>query len=860
MMVVDVEQKSIACRDVDNLPLELAERYINGTDVSIFLTGKAGTGKTTFLQRLVQHTNKRCVVVAPTGVAAVNAGGVTIHSFFQLPFGPYLPDVPELLTEYQLPDRHKQLRKSKQQIVRTLDLLIIDEISMVRADLLDAVDDTLRRYRRNDKPFGGVQLLMIGDVQQLPPVVKDDEAPYLYRVYKSPFFFESKALQRLHYLTIQLTKIYRQQDADFIALLNQVREGHFDDRAMQLLNSRLQPGFEAPQGSDYIRLTSHNSQAEEYNKKKMDALPGKEHLFTATVEGNFPVGSMPTEPELRLKEGAQVMFVKNDSSGMHRYYNGKIGTVLRIDGEESLVVQLDNGEQVDVSPDRWENMRYEIDPDDNTIKPQLDGSFVQMPLKPAWAVTIHKAQGLTFDHVIIDAQDAFAYGQVYVALSRCRTLQGLVLSSPITQRNVFESSDIDRFNSTLPTEEQVQDLLPACENNYYFDRLDELFSFDKVREATGHVSRLFRNHLQTLYPTQCHTVETLLQSDLPQMLAVADKFRRQLQRLRQCATPVADSYLQERVSKGVAYFFEQMADLEQELQTLLQVEVDSKMVRAEQQKATERMHDQVSLKRFVLEQLRLHGFSVEHYNKAHVDFLLEKKEEERAGESRRRKAAPQVTLSAEQVYGDVRHPLLVKMLTAWRKEKYTEAGVASYQILPQKTVLAIANLLPTTRAALQSVYGMGKMKMQRYGEELLQLVAAYCREQGIGEAETGRLEFAVEKEELPKRKEKRTEKKEPTLPIWLETARLFAGGATIEELVHRLHRSSSTIEGHLIEALKNGSLEIEQLLTTEEQDELVNYILDHGPFDKLKPIFDHFEARYSYYKIRAALLFAATLQ
>ncbi len=859
-MVADKEKESMVCHDADNLPLELAERYINGTDVSIFLTGKAGTGKTTFLQRLMQRTGKRCVVVAPTGVAAVNAGGVTIHSFFQLPFGPYLPDVPELLTEYQLPDRHKQLRKSKQKIVRTLDLLVIDEISMVRADLLDAVDDTLRRYRRNDKPFGGVQLLMIGDVQQLPPVVKDDEAPYLYRVYKSPFFFDSKALQRLSYLTIQLTKIYRQQDADFIALLNQVREGRFDDRALQLLNSRLQPGFEPPQGSDYIRLTSHNSQAESYNKKKMDALSGKEHLFIATVEGNFPVGSMPTEAELRLKEGAQVMFVKNDSTGQHRYYNGKIGTVLRIDGEESVVVQLDNGEQVEVSPDRWENMRYEIDPDDNTIKPQLDGSFVQMPLKPAWAVTIHKAQGLTFDHVIIDAQDAFAYGQVYVALSRCRTLQGLVLSSPITPRNVFESHDIERFNNTFPSQEQVQGLLSSCESNYYYDRLDELFSFDKVREATGHVSRLFRNHLQTLYPTQCHTVETLLQSDMPQLLAVADKFRRQLQRLRQCDTPVTDSYLQERVSKGIFYFFEQLADLEEELQTLLQVEVDSKLVRGEQQKAAEHIHDQVSLKRFVLEQLRLQGFSVECYNKAHVDFLLEKKEDDRSGESHRRKAAPKEIVSAEQVYGDVRHPALVDMLIAWRKEKYTEAHVAAFQILPQKTVLAIANLLPTTPVALQSVYGMGKLKMQRYGEELLQLVSAYCREQGIGEAETGTMEFAVEKTEVSKRKEKRSEKKEPKMPTWVETARLFADGMTIDELPRYLHLSASTVEGHLLEALKNGSLEIDQLLSSEEQDELVNYILDNGPFDKMKPIFDHFEARYPYYKIRAALFFAGTLQ
>ena len=383
-----------------NKQLDLARRYVEQTSVSLFLTGKAGTGKTTFLRNLDASSSKRHVVVAPTGVAAVNAGGVTIHSFFQLPFDPYLPDVKELITEYQLPESRKSLSKQKINIIRTLELLIIDEISMVRADLLDAIDMTLRRYRRSSKPFGGVQLLMIGDVHQLAPVVTERERPYMEQVYPSPYFFSSKALQRTPYVTIELTTVYRQQDAAFVDLLNRVRDNRIDAATLQQLNSRVGRDESA------ITLTTHNHQADAINRRHMQALTGERRLFEAKVTGNFAESAMPADKQLEIRVGERVMFLKNDSSGGHRYYNGKLGTVTSFLPDDKIEVIDDDGEVIQVGHEMWENYKYSLDPSTNQIQQEIEGTFAQYPLRAAWAVTIHKAQGLTFDRVAIDAAAA----------------------------------------------------------------------------------------------------------------------------------------------------------------------------------------------------------------------------------------------------------------------------------------------------------------------------------------------------------------------------------------------------------------------------------------------------------------------
>ncbi|MBQ1408970.1 MAG: helix-turn-helix domain-containing protein, partial [Bacteroidales bacterium] len=607
--------------------LELAEQYVTSTNVSVFLTGKAGTGKTTFLHRIAESVKKRSVVVTPTGVAAVNAAGVTIHSFFQLPLCPYLPDVKELVTEYQMPDKFKQLRKEKIKVIRTLDLLIIDEISMVRADLLDAIDMTLRRYRRNSKPFGGVQLLMIGDVQQLPPVVTDEEKPYMDKVYKSPFFFHSKALQKLHYVTIELTHIFRQQDEHFISLLNNIRDNRFDQATLDALNARYDRSFNPPDSEGYIRLTTHNYQADNVNQRKLASLTSPSFELRATVEGNFPPTSFPTDQNLILKVGAQVMFIKNDSSG-HSYYNGKIATVEGYDSEEGVAVVDQEGNHIIVNPERWENIKYEVDPEDNQIKQNVDGTFIQYPLRLAWAITVHKSQGLTFDKVIIDAASAFTYGQVYVALSRCRSLEGLVLATPISPNCVFDNMDVLEFNNSFPTEESVQQGLGQFKVGYYIELLGELFDFSALMRSAERVNEIFHRYLSHQMPVETQKMNQLANNDIVNIASVGEKFRSQINKiLMSNGNNIEDAFLHERIAKGVAYF---SAQLEQALLTaapLLEIEIGNKMVASDFDEWAAELRDNIQLKQLCMNRVGENGFATEVYNKAKADFLLSKENE-----------------------------------------------------------------------------------------------------------------------------------------------------------------------------------------------------------------------------------------
>ena len=379
-----------------NPQLDLAFNFVEFTNKNIFLTGKAGTGKTTFLHNLRKKSPKRMIVVAPTGVAAINAGGVTIHSFFQMPFGPYIPNQNAQIAETgrtgetQFAAGYTKISKSKKDIIKSLDLLVIDEISMVRADLLDGVDEVLRRYRDRDKAFGGVQLLMIGDIQQLSPVVKDDEWRLLKPYYQTAYFFGSRALQSTDYVSIELKHIYRQSDRDFIEILNRVRENRADTATLQHLNQRYQKEFRGTDEEGYITLTTHNSRARELNSSKLAELNKKEVLFEALVEADFPEYAYPTDAQLVLKIGAQVMFVKNDISAEKQFYNGKIGKLVNIDEEDYLLYIACPGESEPIAVGRaeWENTKYEINPETKEIEESVIGKFIQYPLKLAWAITI----------------------------------------------------------------------------------------------------------------------------------------------------------------------------------------------------------------------------------------------------------------------------------------------------------------------------------------------------------------------------------------------------------------------------------------------------------------------------------------
>ena len=807
-----------------NPQIDLAERYVTETGMSLFLTGKAGTGKTTFLRHIATHCPKRHVVVAPTGVAAVNAGGVTIHSFFQLPFCPYLPDIPELVTEYQMPDQQRQLRKSKIDIIRTLELLIIDEISMVRADLLDAVDATLRRYRRNSQPFGGVQLLMIGDVQQLAPVVTEEERPYMERVYPSPFFFHSKALQRLRYITIQLTTIYRQQDSTFVQLLNNIRDNHFDETTLAALNARVTTPSHSD-GSEPILLTTHNYQADRVNQQRLEALDTEPFTLTATVEGNFPDSSAPTDRTLVLKPGAQVMFVKNDSSGAHRYYNGKIATVEQVitnhsadGGTQQVVVVIDeDGERIYVTPERWENLRYEIDPADNQIKQSVDGIFMQYPLKTAWAITIHKAQGLTFDRVQVDAAHAFTYGQIYVALSRCRSLEGLTLLSPISSHNVFDSHDIAEFNSTLTTPQEAASQLDACRIQFYYSLLFELFDFSLLQHEVASLESLFQDNLRNTYPTQTSRLVDLVGNELATITSVAERFRRQLISISQMPENDATPLLAERIGKAAVYFLEQTKAIGDKVLPMLDLTVDNKETAKRLADIADRLNSAYGLKTALLEKVKQHGFDINAYQKCKVDFTLEKPKKIR-------------TIKVEETYADIKHPKLIKILTKWRTALAKEEGLPAYTILTQKSLLAIADRLPRDRKALLKIPGIGAAKADRFGAEIIQMVEDYCYDM-----------------------------EHPKEPAYQQAARLFAEGKSIEEVAGAMLRAISTVEGYLYTAVEKGILDPDLILSPEQQETIMSYTQSHPKITTLKPLYEHFDGHFSYLQLRIAKLLSRDL-
>lgn len=682
---------------MSNPQLELARRYVEQTSVSLFLTGKAGTGKTTFLRSLEGTCSKRHVVVAPTGVAAVNAGGVTIHSFFQLPFDPYLPDVKELITEYQLPDSHKSLSKQKVNIIRTLDLLVIDEISMVRADLLDAIDMTLRRYRRSAKPFGGVQLLMIGDVHQLAPVVTERERLYMEQVYPSPYFFNSKALQRTPYVTIELTTVYRQQDAAFVDLLNCVRDNRMDDATLQMLNSRV---GEAPRGA--ITLTTHNHQADAINRRHMQALNGECRFFDAIVGGTFADSAMPADKRLEIKVGQRVMFIKNDTSGQHRYFNGKLATVTGF-GDDTIEVIDDDGDIIDTGRERWENYKYSIDPETNQIRQEVDGTFAQYPFRAAWAVTIHKAQGLTFDHVAIDAADAFAFGQVYVALSRCRTLEGLSLTSPLTAGVAFGDRSVASFTAACPTYEQAADAAAGYEQKYRLEKLMELFSMDALLHDAERLLEQYSRRLKTLYPKNTEALQALT-STLADLGGVSEKFRLQLGRLDETRQG-------ERAQQGASYYSAQLKPLQQALAALLDVEIDNKENKKSIKELGDALTERLGAKLVCLEAVCSEGYSVTTVQRAQTDYML------RGEKKTKPKAAVELLIDEDAP--------LVDILRRWRKMKAEEIGRPAFYIFSQKTLMALAALAPRGMKELMEVPGIGKAKAAQFGKELLEVIADY---------------------------------------------------------------------------------------------------------------------------------------
>ena len=548
---------------MENKLFSLASELVEFTSSHLFLTGKAGTGKTTFLKHVRENTHKNTVVVAPTGVAAINAGGVTMHSFFQLPFIPFLPDRRFDSHYVNFTDRNslfKGLRFSKEKLglMRELELLIIDEVSMLRADMLDAMDEILRHVReKRNEPFGGVQVLFIGDLYQLPPVVKDEEWSLMKDYYTSPFFFSAKVLEKYPPLFIELKTVYRQSDEQFIRLLNNIRNNTLSAEDRLLLQQRVSRKPVSNAGS--ITLTTHNHIADTINQRELRALPGTMHRFSGTISGNFPEKNLPAEMELYLKEGAQVMFVKNDSSGEKRYFNGKIATVTSIREGEITVVFREGNEELKLEKEKWKSVQYAHNKEAGLIEEEETGSYEQYPVRLAWAITIHKSQGLTFDHAVIDAGQSFASGQVYVALSRCRTLDGIQLLSDITPESLHCDDRIISFSKKENSETDLREILRTEKPKYAAKVIVRAFSMEKVhREIVDFFEETKTKNLPDKAQVMGITGKMIESSS--HLAEAAGKFTGHLQQ-RLAEVPVNETLLREKVPAAKTHFSSKVKEM-----------------------------------------------------------------------------------------------------------------------------------------------------------------------------------------------------------------------------------------------------------------------------------------------------------
>jgi tRNA uridine 5-carbamoylmethylation protein Kti12 len=777
-----------------NPQLELAFEYVRNTRKNIFLTGKAGTGKTTFLRSLQTESTKRMVIVASTGVAAINAGGMTIHSFFQLPFGPYLPG------KMEDPSRMRRFTGEKIRLIKSLDLLVIDEISMVRSDVLDGIDEVLRRYRDRSLPFGGVQLLMIGDLHQLPPVVKDEEWNLLREHYRTAYFFGSHALQQTDTVRIELKHIYRQSDSHFIELLNKVRDNKIDEEVLSMLNSRYVPNFQPKEEDAYITLTAHNASAREINGNKLAELPGRLYKFNASISGEFPSFAYPTDEVLECKVNAQVMFVKNDVSQDKRYYNGKIGKVVRISDGTIYVKCPGDQFEIDVKPDEWKNVKYSLDEQSKEVKEETLGTFTHHPLKLAWAITIHKSQGLTFERAIIDAQAAFAHGQVYVALSRCKSFEGIVLHSKIVQSSVRTDTVVKNY--TEDADKNAPDEAHLTESKAEFQQtlIRELFDFNPLRRYLEQAKRTFLAHENTLSTDSVAQLLALEQQAQSEVISIAQKFRPQMEMyFLQGDLPEHNAELQERIQKACVYFEDKVGAVLLPLLKDIPLITDNKTVEKAASEALDSLHKDLFVKTACFSKCK-EIFVAQQYLQtkanAEIDYL---------------RAPARAAPKKRTVAIKTNHPELYHALLKWREDTAAAYEIEPYLVLPSKALEIIVELLPISTAALKKVKGIGQAKIKQFGTALLTLVKNYVDSNQLQEMQL----FLPDPVEVPK--PVKTDSKVLSLEMFKE-------GKSIDEIAAARGFVPSTIEGHLAHFVGLGELDVFDLISEEKYASIADYL------------------------------------
>lgn len=693
---------------------ELVLKFLEHTNRPIFLTGKAGTGKTTFLRWIRANITKNLAVVAPTAVAAINAGGVTIHSFFQVPFGPQLPSTGESEI-YDLAPRQLSLEKAK--ILKCLDLLIIDEISMVRADTLDYIDTVLRQVKGSVRPFGGVQLLMIGDLFQLPPVYEKDW-PVLRNFYTGPYFFHSLAFKKFPVLTFELTQVYRQKDPVFVEILNHIRNGYADSQMLAQLNTHHDPNLNANWLKDYVTLSTHNQLVNEINQLRLKELDGEPYTFKAVITGDFPKEGYPAEEELVLKVGAQVMFIKNDSSGKKQYYNGRTGRITAISTASIRLSFLDDGSEFEVIPEIWNNVKYALAETEQKVSESNNGSFSQYPLRLAWAITIHKSQGLTFDKAIIDVNAAFAFGQAYVALSRCRTLEGMILKEPVRPENIRTDPEIVRFMqkavAALPDEHLLEKTIRELE----LEALADIFDFSIL---TGGWKQL-KVFLLNKEPIDSPLSISLQQADIllyQQIKAIGDLFiRKELAALPGDESMWNNTAFIGRLKNAAAYFVPKLNTLGTSVNGFYTAKKDADLP-AEFYDSLN--HLLVNLKTKTAAFVRLPIAT------STTDVLSSVQE---AGISYRpiNKNWNPKALPKEK---EIINPDLYQLLLNWRKQTSEARKVLEYNLISDVMLREISAKLPRSLDQISKIKSFGDAKATDFGDQILKLIRGYLGENDL---------------------------------------------------------------------------------------------------------------------------------
>ena len=795
-----------------NPELELAVQFIEKTDRNLFITGKAGTGKTTFLHQIKKKSLKRMVIVAPTGVAAINAKGVTIHSFFQMPFGPILPNQIANTSNAQ-----RKFSKTKIDIIKSLDLVIIDEISMVRADLLDGIDQVMRRYKNRNKVFGGAQILMIGDLQQLAPVVRPNEWSLLQAHYNTIYFFSSKAYQEANVVSIELKHIYRQKNEDFIKILNEIRTDTLSDMSAKILNKNYNPSFSPTKEEGYITLTTHNNRANLINESELNKLKIKSSFFKAEISGKFSENAYPNAERLELKVGAQVMFIKNDSSTDKRYYNGKIGIITAISKESVTVKCANEIDEIVTEKETWSNINYSINEETKAIKEEMIGAFSQIPLRLAWAITIHKSQGLTFEKAIIDAEASFAHGQTYVALSRCTSLEGLVLKTPITSSAIINDSTVSVFNESVEENHPDESVLNESEKHFQLNLISEILDYQPLLYPITRLIDVFYNNRTSIKGDVIDHLQTIKDDGIVALMKISNGFKNQLNTLSEDnVLPENSSQIQERFIKAITYFLNTTKNSIQKPLDTITFSTDNKAVKKDFSKQFDSLQEKLEEKLFALQKMTK-GFKVQEYLQVRANAVLQKTEP-----IKKKKVASK------------RDPILALKLRELRDGIAKSLEIAHFQIFTQETLYALCDDLPRTEKELLKVVGMGKTRVSKYGEEILEAIEVYCKENGINRLN-----------------EQKKEDKKPTKQISFE---LFKAGLSIKEISKERSLTAGTIENHLANYISSGDIDVLELIPLKRYKNIRNQVETAGQVKGLTALKEKVDGSITYMELKMVLM------